>query len=108
MEPTRRFSWQPTGRCQHGDLTVTSRAKNRNLSRSCRSNQHFEPVHILLVEDCSGDALLAHQVLASCPVALKLHIARDGEKALQMTADPTTRRRTLIRAILREQVPALT
>ena len=54
------------------------------------------------------DALLAHQVLANCPVALKLHIARDGEKALQMTADPTTRRRTQIRAILREQVPALT
>jgi CheY-like chemotaxis protein len=47
-----------------------------------------EPVHILLVEDCAGDALLTQQVLASCPVAYKLHIARDGEQALQMLADP--------------------
>jgi CheY-like chemotaxis protein len=47
-----------------------------------------EPVHILLVEDCAGDSLLVQQVLASCPVAFKLHIARDGEQALQMLADP--------------------
>jgi CheY-like chemotaxis protein len=48
----------------------------------------MEPVHILLVEDCAGDALLTQQVLASCPVAYSLHIARDGEQALQMLADP--------------------
>jgi CheY-like chemotaxis protein len=47
-----------------------------------------EPVHILLVEDSAGDALLMQQVLTSSPVALKLHIARDGEQALQMLADP--------------------
>lgn len=28
------------------------------------------------------------QVLASCPVAFKLHISRDGEQALRMLADP--------------------
>jgi len=47
-----------------------------------------EPVHILLVEDFGGDTLLMHQALASCPVAVKLHVARDGEQALQMLANP--------------------
>jgi hypothetical protein len=47
-----------------------------------------DPVHILLVEDFAGDTLLIQQVLASCPVAFKLHVARDGEQALQMLADP--------------------
>ena len=48
----------------------------------------MEPAHILLVEDCAGDSLLVQQVLATCPVAYKLHIARDGEQALKMLADP--------------------
>ena len=48
----------------------------------------MEPAHILLVEDSVGDTLLVQQVLAPCPVAFKLHIARDGEQALQMLADP--------------------
>ena len=47
-----------------------------------------EPAHILLVEDSAGDTLLIQQVLANCPVAFKLHVARDGEQALQMLADP--------------------
>ena len=47
-----------------------------------------EPAHILLVEDNVGDTLLVQQVLASCPSAFRLHIARDGEQALQMLADP--------------------
>ena len=48
----------------------------------------MEPAHILLVEDSAGDTLLVQQLLASCPVAYKLHIARDGEQALRMLADP--------------------
>ena len=44
----------------------------------------FEPTHILLIEDSAGDTLLVQQVLASCPIPIKLHIARDGEQALQM------------------------
>jgi CheY-like chemotaxis protein len=47
-----------------------------------------EPAHILLVEDNAGDTLLVQQVLASCSMAFKLHVARDGEQALQMLADP--------------------
>ncbi|HYL36834.1 MAG TPA: response regulator [Bryobacteraceae bacterium] len=44
-------------------------------------------VEILLVEDNAGDALLIQQVLAGCPVRLKLHVARDGEQALGMLAN---------------------
>jgi CheY-like chemotaxis protein len=40
------------------------------------------------VEDFAGDSLLAQEVLASCPVVYKLHIARDGDQALEMLANP--------------------
>jgi CheY-like chemotaxis protein len=39
---------------------------------------------VLLVEDNAGDALLVGQALADCPTPVRLHIARDGEQALQM------------------------
>jgi chemotaxis family two-component system response regulator Rcp1 len=39
---------------------------------------------ILLVEDNAGDALLVGQALAECPAPSRLHIARDGEQALQI------------------------
>jgi CheY-like chemotaxis protein len=48
----------------------------------------MEPPHILLVEDNAGDTLLVQQVLASCPFAFRLHVARDGEQALAMLDDP--------------------
>jgi CheY-like chemotaxis protein len=44
----------------------------------------MEPDHILLVEDNAGDTLLIRQALASCPIPIKLHIARDGEQGLGM------------------------
>jgi DNA-binding response OmpR family regulator len=43
-------------------------------------------VHILLIEDCAGDTLLAQQALEFCPIPIKLHIARDGEQGLGMLA----------------------
>jgi CheY-like chemotaxis protein len=43
-----------------------------------------EPAHILLVEDCAGDTLLVQQALPSCSIPIQLHIARDGEQALEM------------------------
>ncbi len=43
---------------------------------------------VLLVEDNAGDALLVGQVLADCPTPVHLHIARDGEQALQMLGEP--------------------
>jgi len=41
-------------------------------------------VDVLLIEDNAGDAVLIRQVLTECPIPVTLHIARDGEQALQM------------------------
>jgi chemotaxis family two-component system response regulator Rcp1 len=46
----------------------------------------MEPAHILLVEDSAGDTLLVQQALDSCPIPLKLHVARDGQQGLAMLA----------------------
>jgi CheY-like chemotaxis protein len=43
---------------------------------------------VLLVEDNAGDALLIGQALADCPTKVHLHIARDGEQALQILREP--------------------
>jgi chemotaxis family two-component system response regulator Rcp1 len=45
---------------------------------------HMDRSEILLVEDNAGDALLVGQALADCPAPSRLHIARDGEQALQI------------------------
>jgi two-component system, chemotaxis family, response regulator Rcp1 len=47
-----------------------------------------QPSKVLLVEDNAGDALLIGQALAECPTPVHLHIARDGEQALQMLGEP--------------------
>jgi len=47
-----------------------------------------KPVHIMLIEDSAGDALLTGQILAESPVPIKLVIARDGVQALSMLNDP--------------------
>jgi chemotaxis family two-component system response regulator Rcp1 len=44
----------------------------------------MNPSEVLLVEDNAGDALLVGQALAECALPVHLHIARDGEQALQM------------------------
>jgi CheY-like chemotaxis protein len=46
------------------------------------------PIKVLLIEDSAGDALLTGQITAELPFPLKLSIARDGEQALTMLADP--------------------
>jgi chemotaxis family two-component system response regulator Rcp1 len=46
----------------------------------------MEPAHILLVEDSAGDTLLVQQALDSCPIPIKLHIARDGQQGLAILA----------------------
>src|SRR5215472_15043779 len=43
---------------------------------------------MLLVEDSAGDALLTTQILAESLPLVRLYIARDGEQALAMLADP--------------------
>jgi CheY-like chemotaxis protein len=46
---------------------------------------------VLLVEDNAGDALLVGQALAECPTPVHLHVARDGEQALQILGEPDFR-----------------
>lgn len=48
----------------------------------------MNPVDILLVEDNAGDTLLIQQTLAEGSIPVKLHVARDGEQALQMLDNP--------------------
>ena len=45
------------------------------------------PSEVLLVEDSAGDALLIRQALIEALISVRLHIARDGEQALQMLGD---------------------
>jgi len=47
----------------------------------------MNPSQVLLVEDNAGDALLVGQALAECPTPVHLHIARDGEQALQILGE---------------------
>jgi CheY-like chemotaxis protein len=47
----------------------------------------MKPLEVLLIEDNAGDALLIGQILAEFQLPVKLHIARDGEQALQMLGD---------------------
>jgi CheY-like chemotaxis protein len=42
---------------------------------------------VLLVEDNAGDALLIGQALAESLISVPLHIARDGEQALQILGE---------------------
>ena len=48
----------------------------------------MKTLDVLLVEDNAGDALLTGQTLAQSSLPVKLHIARDGEQAMMMLADP--------------------
>ena len=48
----------------------------------------MKTLDVLLVEDNAGDALLTGQTLAQSNFPVKLHIARDGEQAMMMLADP--------------------
>jgi CheY-like chemotaxis protein len=42
---------------------------------------------VLLVEDNAGDALLIGQALAESLISVHLHVARDGEQALQILGE---------------------
>lgn len=48
----------------------------------------MKPIEVLLVEDNAGDTLLVQQTLAEGPLPVRIHVARDGEQALQMLDDP--------------------
>jgi len=56
--------------------------------RTIETIQKSAITEVLLVEDNAGDALLIEQALAECPTPVHLHIARDGEQALQILQHP--------------------
>lgn len=45
-------------------------------------------IELFVIEDNAGDCELIRQVVAECHIPIRLRIARDGEQALQMLADP--------------------
>ena len=51
----------------------------------------MKPVEVLLVEDNAGDTLLIQQILAEGSIPVRVHVARDGEQALQMLDNPEFR-----------------
>lgn len=56
-------------------------------SYSASGQEPMKPVEVLLIEDNADETLLIGQILADFQLPVKLHIARDGEQALQMLAD---------------------
>ena len=45
------------------------------------------PIELFLIEDSAGDILLIRQILLEQPFAVRVHVATDGEQALQMVAE---------------------
>src|SRR5579864_5028975 len=58
---------------------------------------------LLLIEDKARDTVLIRQVVAECQTPIRLRIARDGDEALQILADPEYFKPDLI--ILNMNVP---
>jgi CheY-like chemotaxis protein len=52
------------------------------------STRHHAPIELFVIEDNAGDCVLIRHVVAECQIPIRLRIARDGEEALQMLADP--------------------
>jgi chemotaxis family two-component system response regulator Rcp1 len=52
------------------------------------SEQGLKSVDVLLIEDNPGDAALIRQVLAESGMNVKVHLATDGQQALQMLKEP--------------------
>lgn len=52
------------------------------------SEQGLKSVDVLLIEDNPGDAVLFRQVLAESGMNVKVHLATDGQQALQMLKEP--------------------
>jgi CheY-like chemotaxis protein len=50
--------------------------------------QQLKPVELFLIEDNPADVVLIWQVLAESGMKVKVHIAMDGQQALQMLTEP--------------------
>jgi CheY-like chemotaxis protein len=52
-----------------------------------KTGQCISPLEILLVEDDAGDTVLINEIISELSIPVNLHLARDGEQALQMLSD---------------------
>lgn len=93
MPSARQFKWLTV---RFGDVSVLWASHIRSILLSvCFTKglliaglNPMNPSEVLLVEDNAGDALLVGQALAEYPTPIHLHIARDGEQALQLLGEP--------------------
>jgi two-component system cell cycle response regulator DivK len=66
-------------------MRPTNRDETCDYNNSVRRSH---PIEVLYVEDSLGDVCLTKQIFADFLQPVKLWIARDGEQALTMLADP--------------------
>src|ERR1700680_5148700 len=62
---------------------------------------------VLLVEDNAGDILLIRQVLSKSSFSIRLHVEMDGERALQMLAEPQFKPNLIILDLNIPKIPGL-
>jgi two-component system response regulator len=76
----------------HGVLPMEgvlgTKTTNLGQREGYRPKETLQPLDILLIEDNPGDASLIRQVLAKSGMNVKVHLAVDGQQALQMLKEP--------------------
>ena len=72
------------------------------------SERPLQPLDILLIEDNPGDALLVRQILAESGMNVKVHVAMDGQQALQMLSEPDFAPSLIILDLNIPKIPGLT
>jgi DNA-binding response OmpR family regulator len=69
--------------------------------------QKLKTLDILLIEDNPGDALLVQQILGESGINVKVHLAMDGQKALQMLTEPHFKPSLIILDLNIPKIPGL-
>jgi CheY-like chemotaxis protein len=72
----------------YDEVEICTEDGNSHTIRSTASAPSAPAPEVLLVEDNAGDALLVGQALKECNISVHLHIARDGEQAIQILKEP--------------------
>ena len=76
------------GNGRYSEIDVCTEDGKSETIRSTAPAPTDPAPEVLLVEDNAGDALLIGQALTECQISVHLHIARDGEQALQILNEP--------------------
>jgi CheY-like chemotaxis protein len=76
------------GNGRYSEIDVCTEDGKSETIRSTAPAPTAPAPEVLLVEDNAGDALLIGQALTECQISVHLHIARDGEQALQILKEP--------------------